>query len=389
MFVNFRRLRRYKWVQLAMTCLVLSLMMVCWEQLDSSSVSHIKSYSYRHLINRYAFINESFTIPRQEARAFRDYRYLLNHPGKCSSEKRVLLLLLVKSSPENFGRRRAIRSTWGNETYIRQALGATVKVVFVLGLAKQREGAYGRRSRGGGGGIQDDLTREDHWHGDLVQQDFVDSFHNLTLKLLLQFRWAHDHCPRARFLMTADDDVFVHMPNVVRYLQDADRRGATDLWVGRVHRGAPPVRHKGSKYYVPPEMYPWASYPDYTAGAAYVVSGDVAEKVYQASLTLNASLYIDDVFMGICASAAGVSPQEHVYFSGEGRAPYHACIYDKMMTSHGHVVDIHQLWKAATDPEVKRVTSGPFGRLYCAAVRLSLLCRPYFFNTYPCKAAFA
>ncbi|KAJ8011249.1 hypothetical protein DPEC_G00056190, partial [Dallia pectoralis] len=175
MFVSFRRLRRCKCLQLVMTCLVVSLMTVCWERLDELSVSTIKSYSYRHLINRYAFINESFTIPRQEARMFHDYRYLLNHPDKCMSERHVLLLLFVKSSPENFDRRRAIRSTWGNETYIRQALGVTVKVVFVLGRAEQRDAAYERKSRGWESAVQGDLVREDSRHGDLVQQDFVDS----------------------------------------------------------------------------------------------------------------------------------------------------------------------------------------------------------------------
>ncbi|XP_046882973.1 lactosylceramide 1,3-N-acetyl-beta-D-glucosaminyltransferase B [Hypomesus transpacificus] len=386
MFVNFRRIRKCQCVQLITTCLVLSVVMVCWEQLDSSVVSHVKSYSYRYLINRYTFINKSFTIPRKEALSFSNYRYRLNHPDKCSGQD-VLLLLFVKTSPENTERRRAIRSTWGNETYIRQALGVNVRVVFALGVpqSKQQHQALGERSRLG---LQETLVREDRLHGDLVQQDFVDTFHNLTLKLIMQFRWAHAHCGHARFLMTADDDIFVHMPNLVRYLQEEAKRGVTDFWVGRVHRGAPPIRRKDSKYYVPFEMYQWTSYPDYTAGAGYVVSRDVADKIYQASLTLNASLYIDDVFMGICANAMGVSPQEHVYFSGEGKAPYHLCIYDKMMTSHGHVADIYHLWKAATDPRVKRAASGLMGRLYCTVVKLTLLCKPYYFNTYPCKAAF-
>lgn len=367
-------------------CLVLSVVMVCWEQLDSSVVSHVKSYSYRHLVNRYTFVNKSLTIPRKAAHGFSNYHYLLDHPDRCSGED-VLLLLMVKTSPGNTERRRAIRSTWGNETYIRQALGVTVRVLFALGApqAAQQQFQRGRSS----GGLQETLLREDGLHGDLLQQDFADTFHNLTLKLIMQFRWAHAHCSHAHFLMTADDDIFVHMPNLVSYLQGVAERGTTDFWIGRVHRGAPPIRRKDSKYYVPFEMYPWTSYPDYTAGAGYVVSRDVAEKIYHATLTLNASIYIDDVFMGICANAMGVSPQEHVYFSGEGKSPYHRCIYDKMMTSHGHVADIYDLWKTATDPGVKRLTSGLMGRLYCTAVKFTLLCKPYYVNTYPCKAAFS
>ncbi|KAL3046894.1 hypothetical protein OYC64_021170 [Pagothenia borchgrevinki] len=180
------------------------------------------------------------------------------------------------------------------------------------------------------------------------------------------------------------------MPNLVKYLRQllSNKSGVKDFWVGHVHRGAPPVRRKESKYHIPYDLYPWPSYPDYTAGAGYVVSGDVAAKIYQATQVLNSSIYIDDVFMGICAKAMGVSPQEHVYFSGEGKAPYHPCIYDHMITSHGHATDVRSLWQAATDPAVYGKSSGFMGNLYCTAVRAMMLCRPYYQNSYSCMAAF-
>lgn len=71
------------------------------------------------------------------------------------------------------------------------------------------------------------------------------------------------------------------------------------------------------------------------------------------------------------------------------KAPYHPCIYDKMITSHGHVADVWYLWKAATDPQIHDISSGQVGKLYCRAVKIMLLCKPYYLNTYPCKAAFS
>lgn len=384
MFVTFRRLRKCQCVQLMSTCLVLSVVMLCWEQLDTSVVSHVKSVSFRYLVNRFSLVNKSLTIPREQALSFSNFPFLLDHPEKCKHQD-VLLLLFVKTSPENIQRRNAIRSTWGNETFIQGSLGVTVKVLFVLGAPGPSDYSPNRSTFG----PQEQLEFEDKLYRDLIQQNFLDSFHNLTLKLLMQFHWMHQRCAHAQFLMTADDDIFVHMPNLVQYLQDMSRQGATDLWVGKVHRGSPPVRSKSSKYYVPYEMYQWLSYPDYTAGAGYVVSRDVADKIYHATLTLNASLYIDDVFMGICANAVGVSPQEHVYFSGEAKAPYHPCIYSQMMTSHGHVEDIYDLWRAATHPGQREKSPGLLGRLYCSIVKVALLCRPYYVNTYPCKAAFS
>lgn len=377
--MNFRRVRKCQFLQLISMSCVLSVLMVCWEQVDHHVVSHVKSYSYRYLINSYDFINRSFSVSREEADSFGSYPFLINHDKTCVEDD-VLLLLFVKTSPENYKRREAIRSTWGNQTYIRRELGVTVKVVFVMGIHPDQHKRVMLQKR---------LYMEDQDHEDLIQQEFSDTFHNLTVKLLLQFRWAHANCAHAQFLMSADDDVFIHMPNLVHYLQALSQQHVQDFWVGHVHRGAPPVRRKESKYYMPVQMYQWASYPDYTAGAGYVVSRDVAAKIYQATLSLNASLHIDDVFMGMCATAVGVSPQEHVYFSGEGKAPYHPCIYEKMITSHGHEDDLKHLWRVATAPEVNGISSGFLGKLYCTAVKMMLLCKPYISNTYSCKAAFS
>lgn len=377
MFVSFRRIRRCQLPPLIMACFVLSVIKVYWESLDTNLPGHVKSYTYR-LVSSLDFISANLTISPAEARKFSDHRYLINHEQKCS-DRNVLLLLFVKSPPENFERRRAIRSTWGNEVYIESTLGVSVRVLFALGLHPQ---SLERRK------LQRALHLEDQLHHDLIQQDFLDTFHNLTIKLLLQLSWTHTFCPHAKFLMSADDDIFVHLPNLIHYLQEVEQAGVKDFWVGKVHRGAPPIRKKNSKYYVSEEMYPWLLYPDYTPGAGYVISRDVASKVYQASLTLNASLYIDDVFMGICANAIGISPQEHVFFSGEGRAPNHQCIYNQMITSHGHVKDVHELWKNATDHEVQQVSSGLFGKLYCTVAKFRLLCARHLLETYPCKAAF-
>lgn len=395
MYINFRRISKCRCVHLLVASLVLYVMLVGWEPLDHHAVSHVRSFCYRYLFNKFDF-NATFRIAAHrrhggpetghDGSGTTGFPYLINHPDKCDGGGgggwgRVLLLLFVKSSPENSAQRRAIRDTWGNETFVRGRRGERVRVLFVLGAHPDP----GQRLR-----VQEDLLREDRAHGDLIQQDFADTFHNLTAKLVLQFQWAHHHCPDARFLMSADDDVFVHVPNLLRYLRGLldSPSGGRDLWVGHVHRGAPPNRRKSSKYYVSRELYPLPCYPDYTAGAGYVVSGDVAAKIYGATLVLRSSMYIDDVFMGMCASVAGVSPLDHAYFSGEGKAQHHPCIFDQMITSHGHETDMYALWRATAQRELARSAPGPLGDTYCVAVRAALLCRPHYRYTYSCMAAF-
>lgn len=386
MLINIRRIHKCQRVQVLTTGLLLCMVMVCWEPLEHHVVSHLISYTYRYLVNSYDFLSSFSRRPGQDRPNSANYPYLINHPWKCvsgdgKSWDDVLLLLFVKSSPENFERRQAIRDTWGDESFVSAELGVNVRLAFAIGVHSD----VGRRST-----VQQALLQEDHVHGDLIQQNFVDTFHNLTTKLMLQFHWSQKYCPRAHFLMSADDDVFVHTPNLVQYLLHllSTQTGVKNLWVGHVHKGAPPVRRKTNKYHVPYDLYPWPSYPDYTAGAGYVVSGDVAAKIYQATLLLNSSMYIDDVFMGMCAKTMGVSPQEHMYFSGQGKAPYHPCIYDHMITSHGHTDDVRSLWRTVMDRSVHNSPRGFLGNLYCLAVRVMLLCLPSHQKTYSCRAAF-
>lgn len=369
-----RRGKKWQIIRLSALCFLLSLMLL-WGPFNI--MSNMKSLSYRYLINSYDFVNETLSLKHRINETAR-YPYLINHEEKCQAQN-VLLLLFVKTAPENDLRRSVIRRTWGNELYARSQLNANIKTLFALGTPSDQL----RRDA-----LQRKLVWEDKVYSDIIQQDFVDSFYNLTLKLLLQLSWANSFCPHAKFLMTADDDIFIHMPNLIEYLQSLAQMGVQDFWIGRVHRGSPPVRDRGNKYYVSYEMYQWPAYPDYTAGAAYVISNDVATRVYEASRTLNSSLYIDDAFMGLCANKMGIVPQTHVFFSGEGKAPYHPCIYEKMMTSHGHVEDLQDLWKAATDPTVKEVSKGFYGQLYCRIIKIMLLCKPSYVDTYPCRAAF-
>lgn len=387
MSVKFHRIRKYRFVQLLIAGVLLyGLMRVYWEELDYRVVSHIRAFLYHYLVNSYDF-SHAFAVAShrhfgRDASGMKRYPYLINHPDKCADGSRgrpesLLLLLFVKSLPQNFERRQVIRDTWGNASFAWSEFGANIRMLFALGVhhdARQRAA------------VQRALRWEDQRYGDLIQRDFTDTFLNLTIKLILQYHWGHRYCPQAQFFMSADDDVFIHVPNLVQYLRK--QSGARDLWVGHVYRATSPIRYKKSKYHIPEALYPWPSYPEYTSGAGYVVSADVVTKIYQATLALNSFIYIDDVFMGICAKTVGVSPQDHAFFSGDGRAQYHPCIFRHMITSHRHTTDMRFLWKAAADPTIYKDSGRLVDSLYCTMVKVILLCRPHYVNTYPCKAAF-
>ncbi|NWI64143.1 B3GT5 galactosyltransferase, partial [Todus mexicanus] len=66
-----------------------------------------------------------------------------------------------------------------------------------------------------------------------------------------------------------------------------------------------PLRSKAYKWYVPREVYPNATYPPYCGGPGYVLSGDLAARIYGVAQTLPI-INMEDAFVGICLHALGV-----------------------------------------------------------------------------------
>ena len=62
------------------------------------------------------------------------------------------------------------------------------------------------------------LENEHLLYGDIIQQEFLDTYDNLTLKTIMAFKWVIEFCPNARYIMKTDTDVFVNTGNLVKYL---------------------------------------------------------------------------------------------------------------------------------------------------------------------------
>jgi beta-1,3-N-acetylglucosaminyltransferase 5 len=115
--------------------------------------------------------------------------------------------------------------------------------------------------------------------------------------------------------MIVDDDIFMHIPNLMEYHQEWEQMGVQDFWIGHVHHGATAIMNKSSKYNLFYEMYQPQIYPDYGASNTDVISSDIVAKVYEVSQIQNSSLYIDG-FMG--PNKMEVVPQYHVFLFSWG-----------------------------------------------------------------------
>jgi hypothetical protein len=176
------------------------------------------------------------------------YPYLIN-PQEivCGPNKGADLLLIafVPISIGNFAGRNSIRHTWANYNSLKN-----MKVVFLIGNTDNAT-------------ISKEVFFESNLYGDIIQENFVDSYRNLTLKTLMGLKWVSNYCYNARFVMKVDDDVVVHTLNTLDLLNQIDMTYPTlhNTFLCKYISNATVLRNKTSKFYVSKEEYPLDIFP--------------------------------------------------------------------------------------------------------------------------------
>ncbi|XP_043198205.1 beta-1,3-galactosyltransferase 1-like [Amphibalanus amphitrite] len=247
---------------------------------------------------------------------------------------RPLLLIVVMSAIRSFQARDAIRQTWG----ARDALPADVRLHFLVGTTAN-------------GSLSDNLRAENEVHGDIVQQDFVDVYSNLTIKSVMMLKWATVNC-NPSFILKVDEDMFINVPNLVSYLRE-DKHASPDLILGCVICNAVVVHDQFSKYYSPRYMYARPRFPMYVSGTGYVLGYRIAERIYRQ--VLSTPLYhLEDVFLtGMVASRLGVLPTDHAGFSYVKRK-LDPCEFLRVVSAHKVSPDeLREVWRQMALPDVQ------------------------------------
>lgn len=97
----------------------------------------------------------------------------------------------------------AIRGIWVEK---KSWWGYEVLTFFLLGQQAEKEDKVLALS----------LEDEHLLYGDIIRQDFLDTYNNLTLKTIMAFRWVTEFCPNARYIMKTDMDAFTNTVNLVK-----------------------------------------------------------------------------------------------------------------------------------------------------------------------------
>ncbi|XP_068129590.1 beta-1,3-galactosyltransferase 1-like [Hyperolius riggenbachi] len=211
------------------------------------------------------------------------YKFLINQPDKCK-DRTPFLIMLVMGKVHDLEARHTIRATWGNESNY----DVDVMTIFLLGFSSFVPDR-----------TQMLLEEESEAFGDIVQQDFMDTYYNLTLKILLGMEWVTKFCPNASYVMKIDNDMFLNVDYLVHKYLRPELPVREKYFTGYVLNNTKPIRNSGNKWYVPEEIYPNDTYPPYCAGPGYVFSADMAKKIYDVSQRIRV-IPMEDSFMGIC-----------------------------------------------------------------------------------------
>lgn len=300
----------------------------------------------------------------------RRFPLLINQPRKCrrdgASGGPPDLLIAVKSVAADFERREAVRQTWGAEGRLQ---GALVRRVFLLGVPRGAgSGSAGTRTH-----WRALLETESRAYADILLWDFEDTFFNLTLKEIHFLAWATAFCPDVRFVFKGDADVFVHVRNLLQFLESRDP--AQDLLAGDVIVQARPIRARASKYFIPKAVYGLPVYPAYAGGGGFVLSGATLRRLAEACTQVEL-FPIDDVFLGMCLQRLRLTPEPHPAFRTFGIAQpsaaphlrtFDPCFYRELVVVHGlSAADIWLMWRLLYGPQgpvcahPQPVATGPF-----------------------------
>lgn len=85
-------------------------------------------------------------------------------------------------------------------------------------------------------------------HKDIIAEDVVDTYNNLTLKSIFMLKWVKKDCMQARFVMKVDDDAYINVENLYKYASQVKHADLKTFLVGKVQENATPYRFRFSKW---------------------------------------------------------------------------------------------------------------------------------------------
>ncbi|CAC5359353.1 unnamed protein product [Mytilus coruscus] len=203
----------------------------------------------------------------------------------------IQLLFVVKSHILNFGKREAIRKTWGHVKNLR------IKTIFVVGQSHNMDHF---------------LDWESKRHKDVIQLNIEDKYENLVYKTVYAFLSLSKLNIRTEYVHCVDDDRLVNAINVYDIAKQNIAPSDT-VMLGFMVNLSRPDRSMTSKNYISLEDYPFLYFPSYIIGGTILTN---MKTIHMLSIGIRhvRLIQIEDVYIGMVATAFQIEMRHHTGF---------------------------------------------------------------------------
>ena len=197
-----------------------------------------------------------------------NFSYIIKNEKLCASQNELTFFMYVLSSPKNVENRMNIRKTWGNISIFKQH---STRLAFMLGSPSDAA-------------VQEQIAKEQQTYGDIVQQDFIDSYKNVTFKGIMALSWITEFCRNTKIILKFDDDVIVDIFGLMKFIEE-HTKSARRTFYCKVDIDYKIERDVNHKYYVSQDQYQLEVAPPRCIGPGWIVTGDIIPELYNASFT--------------------------------------------------------------------------------------------------------
>ncbi|CAD5234560.1 unnamed protein product [Bursaphelenchus xylophilus] len=191
-------------------------------------------------------------------------------------------VMVIRTAPSAHAYRNYIRETW------KPLVEQWMPVIFVSGTDRN------------------DMSLEHEQHGDILQFNFVDSYQNLTMKMMSIYRFVLEETS-AEQIVVINDDTIVNATSLMTVCDEQmfNSDSIQGYILGKVSRGYPRLFFPWLPWYVSSETYPHKCYPPFVQGSSFVISRPAAASILNHICEFP-FVHLDDIMMGIVSNCLNI-----------------------------------------------------------------------------------
>ena len=213
------------------------------------------------------------------------------------------VLIIINTIPLEHERRNILRQTWArHSSWTLESQSSFPDSGDIVDI-----GYFFMMGFHGNPCIDQSVKDESQIHRDILRVNLTESYRGLINKEILTFEWVTNLDTKPRFIVKADHDIYVKIPELATWLLITPT--PTKLFAGFVIRNAHVIRAIQSPWYVSKEDYGEEFFPPYCRGQFYIFSQNLFLHVVNASKVVK-PFPVEDAYMALLVNKKGVEPYD-------------------------------------------------------------------------------